>query len=78
KSGQLIDGFDLLVDVFPIDNDMILVTNNVTHFERISNIKIEKLDFSALGTTSYHKTPFRIPHSRAYKFLKLTSRFSRN
>jgi len=41
KSGDLIDDFDLLIGCSAIKNDLILVTNNERHFERIWNIKIE-------------------------------------
>jgi tRNA(fMet)-specific endonuclease VapC len=41
KCGQVIDEFDLLIGVSSITNEMILVTNNESHFSRINNIKIE-------------------------------------
>ena len=41
KSGQIIDDFDLLIGVSSIANDLILVTNNESHFGRINHIKIE-------------------------------------
>ena len=41
KSGQIIDDFDLLIGVSAISNDLILVTNNESHFGRINQIKIE-------------------------------------
>lgn len=41
KSGQIIDDFDLLIGVSAVANDMILVTNNESHFGRINHIKIE-------------------------------------
>ncbi|PZX19290.1 tRNA(fMet)-specific endonuclease VapC [Breznakibacter xylanolyticus] len=41
KSGQIIDDFDLLIGVSAISNDLILVTNNESHFGRINEIKIE-------------------------------------
>jgi tRNA(fMet)-specific endonuclease VapC len=41
KSGQIIDDFDLLIGVSSIANDMVLVTNNESHFGRINKIKIE-------------------------------------
>jgi tRNA(fMet)-specific endonuclease VapC len=41
KSGNLIDDFDLLIGCSSIKNNLILVTNNTNHFERIENIKIE-------------------------------------
>ena len=41
KMGKPIDDFNLLIGVSAIANDMILVTNNESHFQRISNITIE-------------------------------------
>lgn len=41
KMGKPIDDFDLLIGVSAIANDMILVTNNESHFQRILNITIE-------------------------------------
>ncbi len=41
KMGKPIDDFDLLIGVSAIANDMILVTNNESHFQLISNITIE-------------------------------------
>jgi len=41
KQGRPIDDFDLLIGASAIANDMILVTNNESHFQRISNIMIE-------------------------------------
>ena len=41
RNGCLIDDFDLLIGCSSIKNNMILVTNNEKHFERIENIKIE-------------------------------------
>jgi tRNA(fMet)-specific endonuclease VapC len=41
KKGEPIDDFDLLIGVSAIANEMILVTNNESHFGRISNIIIE-------------------------------------
>ena len=41
KLGNLIDDFDLLIGCSAIKNDLILVSNNENHFERIENIKIE-------------------------------------
>ena len=39
--GLMIDNFDLLIGTSAVQNEMILVTNNVKHFSRISNIIIE-------------------------------------
>lgn len=41
KIGMLIDDFDLLIGCSAIVNDMILVTNNTKHFQRINNIQLE-------------------------------------
>ncbi len=41
KQGKPIDDFDLLIGVSAIANNMILVTNNESHFKRISNITLE-------------------------------------
>lgn len=41
KKGNIIDDFDLMIGVSSISNDMILVTNNIKHMERIKNIRIE-------------------------------------
>lgn len=41
KAGTMIDNFDLLIGCSAIVNDMILVTNNTKHFQRINNIQLE-------------------------------------
>ncbi|RLD62148.1 MAG: type II toxin-antitoxin system VapC family toxin [Bacteroidetes bacterium] len=41
KQGRPIDDFDLLIGASAISNEMILVTNNESHFQRITNITIE-------------------------------------
>ncbi len=41
KAGQPIDDFDLLIGTSAIANDLVLVTNNIKHFERLNDIKIE-------------------------------------
>ena len=41
RLGSTIDDFDLLIGVTAVTNEMILVTNNETHFSRIDKIKIE-------------------------------------
>lgn len=41
KMGLMIDNFDLLIGTSAVQNEMILVTNNVKHFNRISGIVIE-------------------------------------
>ena len=42
KSGQLVDGFDLLIASTALENKLILVTGNLKHFSRIENLKIYK------------------------------------
>lgn len=39
--GNLIDDFDLLIGCTAIANELILVTRNVKHFERLSSLKLE-------------------------------------
>ncbi len=41
KYGQLIDDFDILIGATSVANNMIMVTNNVAHLNRIEDIKIE-------------------------------------
>ena len=41
KSGTLIDDLDIFIGATAISNDMILVTDNEKHLQRISKIKIE-------------------------------------
>ena len=41
KEGNPIDDFDLLIGASAIANDLILVTNNTKHFQRLNNIKLE-------------------------------------
>jgi tRNA(fMet)-specific endonuclease VapC len=41
KQGNPIDDFDLLIGVSAVVNNMVLVTNNESHFARIQNIEIE-------------------------------------
>lgn len=41
KSGMIIDDFDLLLGATAVYHDMVMVTNNVAHFERMENIVIE-------------------------------------
>ena len=41
KLGRPIDDFDLLIGASAIANNMILVTNNESHFQRVTNITIE-------------------------------------
>ncbi len=41
KSGEVIDDFDLLIGATAVLFDLIMVTNNTNHFERIKDIKLE-------------------------------------
>lgn len=41
KEGKPIDDFDLLIGATAIANDMILVTNNEKHFDRLMKIEID-------------------------------------
>ncbi|MBS9767102.1 MAG: type II toxin-antitoxin system VapC family toxin [Flavobacteriaceae bacterium] len=41
KCGKMISDFDLLIGCTSVENDMVMVTENVREFERISDIKIE-------------------------------------
>ncbi len=41
KQGRKIDSIDLLIGSSAVQNDMIIVTHNINHFDRIPGIKIE-------------------------------------
>lgn len=41
KSGKVIDDFDLLIGATAVSFDLIMVTNNAAHFERIKDIKLQ-------------------------------------
>lgn len=41
KEGLLIDDFDILIGATAIANDMVMVTNNVAHLNRLTSITIE-------------------------------------
>ena len=41
KSGKVIDDFDLLIGVTAVSFDLVMVTNNTNHFNRIKDIKLE-------------------------------------
>jgi tRNA(fMet)-specific endonuclease VapC len=41
KAGTPIDDFDLLIGVTAVAHQLIMVTNNTTHFERIAGIELE-------------------------------------
>ena len=42
KNGNLIDNFDILIAATCLTNDLVLITNNLKHFERIEGLKIFK------------------------------------
>ncbi len=41
SEGNIVDDFDLLIGSTAVANNMILVTNNEKHFQRLNNINIE-------------------------------------
>ena len=41
REGMPVDDFDLLIGASAVANDMVLVTNNIKHFERIDGIIIK-------------------------------------
>jgi tRNA(fMet)-specific endonuclease VapC len=41
KAGSMIDDFDILIGCSAIANNMIMVANNTSHFNRLENIQIE-------------------------------------
>lgn len=41
KSGRLIDDIDILIAGVALSNNLVMVTNNTEHFERIEGLKIE-------------------------------------
>ncbi len=41
KTGNLIDDFDLLIGVTSVQHNLVMVTNNTKHFERIKGIELE-------------------------------------
>lgn len=41
KKGNIVDDLDLFIGATAIENNMVLVTNNEKHFDRLQNIKIE-------------------------------------
>ncbi|MBD1395384.1 type II toxin-antitoxin system VapC family toxin [Mucilaginibacter glaciei] len=41
KAGRILDDFDLLIGATAISNNLVLVTRNVSDFERLNNIVIE-------------------------------------
>lgn len=41
KAGTRIDDFDLLIGVTSVINNLVMVTNNTSHFQRIKGISLE-------------------------------------
>jgi len=41
KEGKIIDDFELLIGVTAVSFDLVMVTNNTNHFNRIEKIKLE-------------------------------------
>jgi len=41
KSGKVIDDFDLLIGATAVSFDLVMVTNNTNHFNRVKDIKLE-------------------------------------
>lgn len=41
KEGNIVDDLDLLIGATAIEHNMVLVTNNEKHFDRLQNIKVE-------------------------------------
>ena len=41
KSGKIIDDFDLLIGATAVSFDLMMVTNNTNHFNRIKDIQLE-------------------------------------
>ena len=48
KQGQMIDDFDILIGSASIANNMVMVTNNVAHLNRLEHIIIE--DWTSFST----------------------------
>ncbi len=42
KNGNIIADMDLMIASIAIENDCILITNNIKHFQRIQNLELEK------------------------------------
>ncbi len=41
KTGTMIDDFDILIGATALYHDMVMVTNNVSHLNRLTNISIQ-------------------------------------
>ena len=48
KQGLLVDDFDILIGATAIANDMVMITNNVSHLGRLESITIE--DWTTLAS----------------------------
>ena len=42
KSGNIIADMDLMIASIAIENDCVLLSNNIKHFQRIQNLELEK------------------------------------
>jgi len=42
KSGSIIADMDLMIASIAIENDCILISNNIKHFQRVQNLELEK------------------------------------
>jgi len=42
KNGNIIADMDLMIASIAIDNDCTLISNNIKHFQRVQNLKLEK------------------------------------
>jgi tRNA(fMet)-specific endonuclease VapC len=41
KKGQMLDDIDLLIAGIALENNLVIVTHNVSHFQRIDGLEIE-------------------------------------
>jgi tRNA(fMet)-specific endonuclease VapC len=44
KTGRLIDDIDILIAGIALSNNLVMVTDNTDHFERIGGLKVENLN----------------------------------
>jgi len=42
KSGNIIADMDLMIASIAIENDCILISNNIKHFQKVQNLELEK------------------------------------
>lgn len=49
KTGDLIDDIDLLIASIAITNELVLVTHNKRHFERIPDLKVQDWSLSVIA-----------------------------